>query len=89
MKLFTYLDTEEIISMIGNGDITLQESIRIQTTPKDYVVLCPHKCYATSDLQLTLKERVLKEFPKIRPGEIFIVDIKQFREESTLLTSML
>jgi len=81
MQLFTYLDTEEVVSMINNGDITFAESIKIQTTPKKYVVLCPNKCYATSDLALTFKERIAKDYPKIKPDEIFIIDIKKFRLE--------
>lgn len=83
MQLFTYLDTEEVVSMINNGDITFAESIKIQTTPKKYVVLSPNKCYATSDLALTFKERIAKDYPKVRPNEIFIVDIMKFKSEIT------
>lgn len=58
---------------INKDNFTLREIIRIENTPKKYVIIARGKVYCTNDLQRTLNSFVIKDFPNIKENELTII----------------
>ena len=81
MMLLKRLNTREIIDMINDGGIGLSDLIKLENTPKKYLILCPEKSYATSDVMLTVKERIVKEYSDLSVNDILVIDVEQYNKE--------
>ena len=78
-KLLTIQETEDLIK---SGEMSISEIVRIQTTPKEYIIVCPDKIYATDNIHFTLRDRLIKEYPEIEPENIYVINAKQYQNEN-------
>lgn len=81
MLAFKRLTLEETRAFIDSGEMTVPEIIRIQTTPKKYIIVCPYKIYATDNIHFTIRDRLFKEYPNIEKENIYIINAKEYQSE--------
>ena len=80
MLAFKRLTLKETKEFIESGEMTIAEIVRIQTTPKKYIIVCPYKIYATDNIHFTLRDRLIKEYPNIEPENIYVINAKEYQD---------
>jgi hypothetical protein len=73
------LSTQQIITEITEGKVSLRLSLLLATTTKEFVIYTKDSIFQTDDLVRTL-DRISKDNPGIKANDVSVVNAKEYKE---------